>query len=491
MKFCCWHWPFDGQDGEALLKVTQRKLMERNFSLCYINGMDHEIIDFLLKYNTNAPRYTSYPPANLFHAAKDLSQIERLWRESNALKPQNVSFYFHIPYCLKHCLFCGCTSELLPADGSGSERYFAALFAEMDKKLPWIDSSRPVTQVHFGGGTPTSVPFSYLERILNKLRERFVFAPHAEIAIECNPASIDEKRLRELAKIGFNRVSYGIQDFDPQVLKNIGRDPSLLPIRDLLALSRELHFSGITLDLVSGLPSQTESGFYRSVETAADVHPDRIALYSYAHVPWLKEAQKTLERFAMPTPHEKLSFFLGAREIFKKAGFMDVGMDHFVDPADSWAIALSQGLLHRNFQGYCTRATTGEVYAFGSSGISQLDNAYLQNVHESRKYVELVEANAMTEIRCEELSYEERVIRDVIERLMCNRRLAVSDEEKRVVGAGWDRLLDLEKDKLIVKKSENEMEATELGTLVIRYLAMQLDPLMRNAQREGVFSKTI
>ena len=190
--------------------------------------------------------------------------------------------------------------------------------------------------------------------------------------------------------------------------------------------------------------------------------------------------------------HAGEPFHVAALEsIFKKAGFMDVGMDHFVDPADSLAIALSQGLLHRNFQGYCTRATTGEVYAFGSSGISQLDNAYLQNVHESRKYVELVEANAMTEIRCEELSYEERVIRDVIERLMCNRRLAVSDEEKRVVGAGWDRLLDLEKDKLIVKKSENEMEATELGTLVIRYLAMQLDPLMRNAQREGVFSKTI
>ena len=449
------------------------------------------MIDFLLKYNTNAPRYTSYPPANLFRPAQDKAQIERVWRESNALKPQNVSFYFHIPYCVKHCLFCGCTSELLPSDMANCERYFQALFSEMDEKLPWIDSSRPVTQVHFGGGTPTSVPYSYLEKILNKLRERFHFAPHAEIAIECNPSIVDEKRLRELARIGFNRVSYGIQDFDLQVLKNIGREPSLLPVKDLIALSRELGFTGINLDLIYGLPSQTEAGFYKSIETAADAHPDRIALYSYAHVPWVKKAQKTLERFPMPTPREKLGLFLGAREYFKKAGFIDVGMDHFVDPKDSLAEALSAGLLHRNFQGYCTRATTGEVYAFGSSGISQLDNAYTQNVHESQKYVELQEAHKLTEIRCEELSNEERIIRDVIERLMCNRRLKVSDEEKRVIGEGFESLLSLEKEGLLEKKSDDEIVTTERGTLVIRYLAMQLDPLMQKVQREGVFSKTI
>ena len=177
--------------------------------------------------------------------------------------------------------------------------------------------------------------------------------------------------------------------------------------------------------------------------------------------------------------------------MFKKAGFVDVGMDHFCDPKDSLSIALSEGLLHRNFQGYCTRATTGEVYAFGSSAISQLDNAYSQNIHESRKYVELQEAHQMTEIRCEEISYEERIIRDAIEHLMCNRKLKVLEEEKRVLGAGWDRLLALEDDKLLVKKSDFEVEATELGTLVIRYLAMQLDPLMQKVQREGVFSKTI
>ena len=452
--------------------------------------MDNGMIDFLLKYNTNAPRYTSYPPANLFHAAVDKAQIERVWRKSNELLPQNVSFYFHIPFCAKRCLFCGCTSELLP-DTSFCERYFQALFREMDEKLPWIDASRPVTQVHFGGGTPTSVPFSYLSRILDRLRERFQFAPHAEIAIECNPASIDEKRLSELARIGFNRVSYGIQDFDPEVLKNIGRDPSLLPVPELLKISRALKFTGINLDLIYGLPSQTKRGFLESVEKAIEARPDRIALYSYAHVPWLKKAQKTLERFSLPSPHEKLSFFLSARNRFKEAGLKDVGMDHFVSPDDSLYRALLEGKLHRNFQGYCTRETTGEVYAFGSSGITQLDNAYSQNVHESARYVELVQAGLMTEIRCEELSPEERVIRDLIERLMCNRRLKVSDEERRVAGAGFERLCALERDGLLKKVSDAEVEATELGTLVIRYLAMQLDPLMQKTRREGVFSRTI
>lgn len=452
--------------------------------------MDNGMVDFLLKYNTNAPRYTSYPPANLFHAAKDKAQIERVWRKSNELKPLNVSFYFHIPFCAKRCLFCGCTSELLPT-AEFRERYFRALFREMDEKLPWIDSSRPVTQVHFGGGTPTSVPFSYLERILEKLRGRFSLAPHAEIAIECNPASIDEARLRELARIGFNRVSYGIQDFDPRVLKNIGRDPSLLPVDELLRLSRDLNFSGINLDLIYGLPSQTEKGFYESVERAIEAKPDRIALYSYAHVPWVKKAQKALERFPLPDPREKLSFFLEARDMFRNAGLKDIGMDHFVSPGDSLYSALAAGKLHRNFQGYCTRETTGEVYAFGSSAITQLDNAYAQNVHESAKYVELQEAGKLSEIRCEELSDEERVIRDVIERLMCNRRLQVTDEEKSVVGEGWERLVALERDGLLRKKSDNEIEATELGTFVIRYLAMQLDPLMQNVKREGVFSRTI
>ena len=448
------------------------------------------MIDTLLRYDTNAPRYTSYPPANLFRPAETKQEIEALWRASNNLYPQNLSFYFHIPFCSKRCLFCGCTSEVMQ-DTSARDLYFEALYSEMVEKLLWISDKRPVTQVHFGGGTPTSVPFEILDTILHKLRARFPFAEHAEIAIECNPSSVTEERLRALALMGFNRISYGIQDFNPEVLEIIGRDPSLLPVKELVKLSRELHFSGINLDLIYGLPGQTEANFYDSVQKAVEAAPDRIALFSYAHVPWLKENQKLLEKYPMPNAREKMTFFLEARKRFIEAGLVDVGMDHFVKPTDSLAIGLQEGALHRNFQGYCTRKTTGQVYGFGSSAISQLDNAYTQNIHDSAHYAELQLSGKMTEIRCHPLDEKQKVLRDTIERLMCNRLLRVDEREKEILGEGWERLLALESEGLLIKVSDDEIRTTELGTLVIRYLAMQLDPLMQNRKTGGVFSKTI
>lgn len=448
------------------------------------------MIDSLLRYNTNAPRYTSYPPANLFKPAVSSAETERLWKESNALKPQNLSFYFHIPFCVKRCIFCGCTSETLH-DESFRNSYFAALHKEMDQKLQWINSDREVTQVHFGGGTPTSVPLQELGKILDKLRSHFKFAPHAELAIEINPATLTEEMLRTLAGFGFNRASYGIQDFNKETLQIIGRDPSLMPVKDLLGLSRELGFHGLNLDLVYGLPGQTEASFYSSIEKAIEASPDRVALFSYAHVPWVRPEQKKLEEYHIPDARTKMEFFLKAREMFKAAGYMEVGMDHFVKPTDSLAIATQNGALHRNFQGYCTRETTGQVYAFGSSAISQFDNAYLQNVHAASEYIRRMEANEMTEIRCHELSCDERILRNTIERLMCNNQLQVTAEEKAVLGEGWNRLTSLESEGLLKVVSENEVKATEFGRLVIRYLAAKLDPLVQNKKTEGVFSKTI
>lgn len=448
------------------------------------------MIDSLLRYNTNAPRYTSYPPANLFRPATSAQETERLWKESNALNPQNLSFYFHVPFCVKRCLFCGCTSETLH-DESFRNSYFAAVHKEMDQKLAWINKDRKVTQVHFGGGTPTSVPLEELEKLLAKLHGNFEFAEHAELAIEINPATLTEEMLRKLASFGFNRASYGIQDFNPETLQIIGRDPSLLPVKELLALSRELGFHGLNLDLVYGLPGQTEKSFFSSIERAIDAAPDRVALFSYAHVPWMRPEQKRLEEYTIPDARTKMTFFLKAREMFKAAGYIEVGMDHFVKPTDSLAIATQNGALHRNFQGYCTRETTGQVYAFGSSAISQFDNAYLQNIHAASEYIKRIEACEMTEIRCHELSASERILRNTIERLMCNNRLKVTAEELAVIGEGWDRLCALENEGLLQKVASDEIVATEFGRLVIRYLAAKLDPLVQNKKTEGVFSKTI
>ena len=448
------------------------------------------MIETLLHYNTNAPRYTSYPPANLFRSAKDKAEVEALWVESNSLFPSNLSFYFHIPFCAKRCLFWGCTSETLKED-SYREEYFKAICLEMYKKLPWIDSSRIVTQGHFGGGTPTSVPTSYLGLIIDKLKSHFSFSPLAEIAIECNPATVTKTLLVELATVGFNRISYGIQDFNLETLRIIGRDPSLIEVSALVELSRQLGFHSFNLDLISGLPGQTLESFSQSVSKTIEASPDRIALFSYAHVPWMRPEQKNLEKFDIPDAYHKMSFFLRAREMFERAGYENIGMDHFVKPSDSLAIASVEGLLHRNFQWYFTRSTTGQVYAFGSSSISQMDNAYLQNTRDTSEYIQKVLQDEMTEIRVHPLSETEKIWRNLIERLMCNNALQIDEIERQVLGDRWDRLCALEKEGLLVKVSEKEVRATALGSLVIRYLVSVIDPLLDNKETECVFSKTI
>ena len=452
--------------------------------------MRSEQIDFLLHYNTNAPRYTSYPPANLFRSAVSEEQVKNLWEASNQCLPENLSFYFHIPFCLKRCIFCGCTSETLHSESFRTE-YFKALHKEMDEKLKWINKERKISQIHFGGGTPTSVPFVELERLIDKLRNNFSFTENPEIAIEINPDIITEEKLQTLARIGFNRISYGIQDFNSETLKRIGREPSNIPVKELLEISRSLGFHGLNLDLVYGLPGQTEISFTESILKAIDANPDRVALFSYAHIPWLRAEQKILETYGIPDAREKIAFFLKARDLFLEHSFQAVGMDHFAHSKDSLAIASAKGLLHRNFQGYCTRETTGQVYAFGSSAISQFDNAYLQNVHTAKEYIEKISENEMTEFRVHPLSSEERILRNVIERLMCNNKLRLSENEYECVQAGFKRLCALEKEGLLTKINDREIHATELGSLVIRYLAMQLDPLMQNRKTEGVFSKTI
>lgn len=448
------------------------------------------MIETLLHYNINAPRYTSYPPANLFRKAENELEVKELWIASNALGSSNLSFYFHIPFCSKRCLFCGCTSETIKED-SYREEYMQAIAKEMDKKLLWIDSSRVVTQVHFGGGTPTSVPVCDLKFILDRLKEKFTFSVGAEIAIECNPASVTKELLSELALAGFNRISYGIQDFNLETLRIIGRDPSLIDVPFLVSLSHELGFHSVNLDLIYGLPGQTLESFSESVSKAIESKPDRIALFSYAHVPWKRPEQKHLESFVIPDAYHKMSFFLKAREMFREANYQSIGMDHFVIPTDSLYLAAKEGLLHRNFQGYCTRSTTGQVYAFGSSAISQLDNAYLQNTHVTSDYIDKVKHEEMTEVRVHPLTETEKIWRNIIERLMCNNALKINEIEKKVLGSRWDRLCALEKEGLLEKIADNEIRTTELGSLVIRYLVSVIDPLLENQKTEGVFSKTI
>ena len=450
------------------------------------------LVRTLLQYNASAPRYTSYPPANLFTPATTDGALESLWKASNALEPRNLSFYFHVPFCPKRCHFCGCNSEV-SGSADAVEMYFDALNREMQTRLPWLDASRPLTQIHFGGGTPNAVPTRYLADCLDELARRFSFSENAEVAIECNPAHLSPSRLREMAAAGFNRISLGIQDFDARVLAAVGRDPAAYPVSELVADCRSMGFTGINLDLIYGLPGQTLESFLRSVDLTVAAQPDRVALFSYAHVPWVKDNQRQLETLELPAPELKVEMFLAARERFWAAGYLWVGMDHFVRPADPLGQAALHKRLHRNFQGYCDRSTTGQVYGFGCSSISQLDNAYIQNVHASALYTSRVLADEPISVRCHVLTENEKILRDAMAQWMCNGELEYSQELQRASQGGWERLCALQDQNLLslesVSGQADRVVATDMGKLVIRYLAMQLDPLMQG-KTEG-FSKTL
>lgn len=446
------------------------------------------LVNRLLQYNASAPRYTSYPPANHFAAASDDSLVEPLWRASNELSPRNLSFYFHVPFCPKRCHFCGCHSEVT-GTADAVERYFEALYLEMELRLGFIDAKRPLTQVHFGGGTPNAVPTRYLAGCLDRLFARFTAAPGAEIAIECNPAHLSFARLRDIAAAGFNRISLGIQDFDRNVLAMVGRDPCAYDIAEMIDDCRRAGLQGVNLDLLYGLPGQDLDKFLQTVDRTVALGPDRVALFSYAHVPWVKENQKNLDEALLPGPETKVEMFLAARERFLAGGFLWVGMDHFVKATDPLGAAASQGSLHRNFQGYCDRTTTGQVYGFGCSSITQLDNAYIQNIHASRDYTERMLTGKSVSVRCHVLTPDEKILRDAIADFMCNCRLRYTDELARASEGGWERLCALQDEGLLEIKG-NEVVASDVGRLVIRYLAMQLDPLMRKTTSQA-YSKTL
>lgn len=453
--------------------------------------------DLLRKHDVPGPRYTSYPPAPHFHANFAQEQVaEAIARTNDAGMPE-LSFYVHIPFCPHRCLFCGCTTEI-GAPGSLVLQYFAALEKEMERTLPLLDASRPVTQVHFGGGTPNGVPFKFLREILDRLRGRFVLAPHAEIAIECDPNLLTFPKLAELRGMGFNRISFGLQDFNREVLDAVERGFPRIPPHELIAEARRLGFTGINLDLIYGLPLQTPDSFRQTLEQTIAARPDRIATFSYAHVPWVKGHQKVLEPKGLPSPEAKVEMALSILSMLQEAGYVAIGMDHYALPDDELALALSQGKLHRNFQGYCSRRTTGQVVAFGASGISQLEESYLQNVKESRDWIAAVEKGEWAVEKAYFLTAQERLRRSVINRIMCDGRLDLDALENEIgqnlsevepaIVAGWESLADLEADGLCLREGR-VLTLTPLGRLLVRVVAMRFDPML--ADGPGRYSRTV
>ena len=453
--------------------------------------------ELLKKYNQSGPRYTSYPPATFFDSKFSNSDHERHIIQSNFENPENISIYIHIPFCPQICHFCGCTTE------SGYtkpflERYVDALIKEIEYVANKIDKKRKVTQVHWGGGTPNAISYRYIERITNKLYDEFEFASFYEMAIECNPAHLEFKHIELLKKFGFNRISLGIQDFRNDVLEAINRKPSKHPIEEIISKIKSEGFTGTNIDLVYGLPLQTVSSFKNTVERAIELKTERLVTFSYAHVPSVLPRQKILEKIGFPSSNDKASMYENSYKKFINSGYVSIGMDHYSLPEDEFAVALKNKNLHRNFQGYCTRETTGQVYAFGASAISQLNSAYSQNIKNAAQYIKAIETNNLAIFRGYSVTKEQKVIRDVINNLMCNYYVDFNDiannneisidELYEIIDFSYENFDDFIEDGILEIENE-KVNVFENGRLFTRNIAMKFDPLVK--KNIGTYSKTI
>ena len=449
------------------------------------------------KYNIPVPRYTSYPPANFFVNEFGNEDYIRAIEVSNYEWPENISIYIHIPFCPKICHYCGCNTHLT-RDTNKMRVYVDAVKKEIMMVKKHLDPNRKVSQVHWGGGTPNSLPVEMITEIMDVIHQNFSFIANPEIAIECHPAMLDNIYIENLVKSGFNRFSLGIQDFDEKVLDNVNRDAPVIPVEELVAMIRCYENTSINLDFIYGLPFQDVNSFSETMERAALISPDRLVTFSYAHIPWIKKAQKILEVRGLPQATEKLAMFEAAYNILTQNGYKSIGLDHYAKTSDDLYIAMKNRTLHRNFQGYCTRETTGQVYAFGATGISQMESAYAQNAKDTNLYVEQINKGNFFIEKGYSLSKTEKIIKHVINEIMCNHfvswseaanKFGVSETEvKNTVSFDENTLSEFVSDGLI-KFETGAIEVTDLGKFFVRNIAASFDPNLKNALQK--FSKAL
>jgi oxygen-independent coproporphyrinogen III oxidase len=449
------------------------------------------------KYNIPVPRYTSYPPANFFVNEFGNREYIQAIETSNHEWPENISIYIHIPFCPKICHYCGCNTHLT-RDTNKMRVYVDAVKKEIVMVKKYLDPNRKVSQVHWGGGTPNSLPVEMITEIMDVIHHNFSFIANPEIAIECHPAMLDNVYIEKLVKSGFNRFSLGIQDFNEKVLDNVNRDASVIPVEELVAMIRSYRNTSVNLDFIYGLPFQDVNSFSETMHRAALISPDRLVTFSYAHIPWIKKAQKILEVRGLPQATEKLAMFEAAYQILTQNGYKSIGLDHYAKTSDDLYITMKNHTLHRNFQGYCTRETTGQVYAFGATGISQMESAYAQNAKDTNLYVEQINKGNFFIEKGYSLSKTEKIIKHVINEIMCNHfvswseaanKFGVSETEvKNTVSFDENTLTEFVSDGLI-KFETGAIEVTDLGKFFVRNIAASFDPNLKNALQK--FSKAL
>jgi oxygen-independent coproporphyrinogen III oxidase len=455
----------------------------------------HVSEEFLAKYNRPGPRYTSYPTAPVWSDAFGPDDLERVHEESDRARAP-VSLYMHIPFCESLCLFCAC-NVIIQKDKAVAPPYLGVLKRELGHVSRSVSPDRPVVQFHWGGGTPTYLTPAQIEDLFGAAREGFKFASDAEIGIEVDPRVTSRAHLETLRRLGFNRLSMGIQDFHPDVQKAINRIQPFEITRDLIAAARTLGFDSINVDLIYGLPHQTPERFGHTVEQILELVPDRVALFSYAHVPWLKKQQGAFAAF-LPEGMQKFEIFRVGMLKFLEAGYLYIGMDHFAKPGDELAVSQRNRTLHRNFQGYTTKAGA-DLYGMGVTAISGIQDAYAQNHRDLPSWEKAVADRGIATMRGYHLSEDDRLRRSVISRLLCH-TMIIKEEVSQEFGIDFDeyfadelRHLEPFREDGLVLLERGEIRTTWLGRIFIRNLAMIFDPYLERQQlaAKPLFSKTL
>jgi oxygen-independent coproporphyrinogen-3 oxidase len=456
------------------------------------------VIDPVLirKYDVSGPRYTSYPTADRFVEAfgeADLAQW--LAKRNIGGFSQPLSVYVHLPFCDSVCFYCGC-NKVATRDRGRSLKYIKYLEKELTLLGPLLRGSREICQLHWGGGTPTFLPREQMAALMSALQACFALGPGAECSIEVDPRSCAEGTLTFLAKLGFNRVSVGVQDFDPDVQRAVHRVQSKETTRQVIAEARASGFRSVNLDLIYGLPKQTLDSFNRTLDEVLALEPDRIALYSYAHLPQVFKAQRRIAEADLPSAESKLQIMTLAIGRLTRAGYLYIGMDHFARPGDALALAQSQGRLQRNFQGYSTHPES-DLLGCGVSAIGRVGPTYYQNLKRLDDYYAALDAGRLPLARGIELSTDDLVRRAVIQALTCHFRVSIESIElsylvdfgkyfagelKDLRALQADGLVELQPDWIVV---------TPKGRLLVRAVCMLFDRYLRERQARASYSKLI
>jgi len=440
--------------------------------------------ELISRYDRPGPRYTSYPTAAEF---KDtFTESDRLAAIASAA-PGPLSAYIHVPFCSSPCFYCACTKVITRRLDMAD-----AYVNRLEREIEWVgnqfDGARSLQQLHFGGGTPTFLSIDHLSCIFGSLDRHFglVTDSDREYSIEIDPRTVQPTTMAELAALGFNRASFGIQDFDPDVQRAVNREQTPEETAALLDAARRAGFSSLSIDLIYGLPKQTQDSFTRTLDQVIAMQPDRVAAYSYAHLPERFKPQRQIEDADLPSAAEKLGLLLLIGRKLTEAGYVAIGMDHYARPADTLAVALTDGGLHRNFQGYSTHAAL-DLVGFGMSAISRIGNCYSQNARTLPGYYGAIDYGALPIERGIRLTHDDRVRRETIEQIMCRGEVdeAVISEQfginfERYFAAELAEMAQLEADGL-VRRLPGKLQVTAIGRHLLRPIAMPFDAYLRRS----------